>query len=116
MKSRLVSVALVAVIIALIALIGMLAMQRGVEVSSPPPVSLSQGDRDEAERIIRARINSLSPTPPMLGGTFDVDAIEWDTRGAARVTYGDGESMFEGTATVETGSGRVKISGFEMKE
>lgn len=116
MKSRLVSVALVAVIVALIALIGVLAMQRGAEVSSPPPVALSEDDRAEAERIIRARINSLSPTPPMLGGKFDVSAIEWDSRGAARVTYGDGESTFEGAAAVETGSGRVKISGFEMRE
>lgn len=116
MKIRLLPLALVAVIVALIALIAMLAMERGVEMSAPPPVEFSEDDRAEAERILRSRINSLSPVPPKLGGRFDVTSVEWDARGRIGVTYGDGESAFEGVATVESGSGRVKISGFEMKD
>jgi hypothetical protein len=115
-KIRLLPLALVAVIVALIALIAMLAMERGVENSAPPAVEFSVDDRAEAERILRSRINSLSPVPPKLGGRFDVTSIEWDARGRIGVTYGDGESTFEGVATVESGSGRVKISGFEMKD
>jgi hypothetical protein len=116
MRIRLLPSALTLVIVALIALIAMLAIKRGVEVSAPPPVELSTGDRAEAERIIRARINSLSTVPPKLGGRFDVTSLEWDARGRATVTYGDGESTFRGVATVETGSGRVHVSGFEQKE
>ena len=114
MKSRLVSVSLVAVIVALIALIVILAVRQGANVSAPPAVELSDDDRSEAERIIRARINSLSPTAPKLGGKFDVQSVEWDARGAAHVTYGDGESTLEGIATVQTGSGRVKIEAFDV--
>lgn len=116
MRLRLLPIALTLVIAALIALIVMLAVQRGIEVSAPPPVVLTDEDRDDAERIIRARINTLSPAAPKLGGRFDVESIEWDTRGRARVRYGDGESTLEGTATVLTGSGRVRVEGFEMKE
>lgn len=116
MKVRLLPLALVVVIIALIALIAMLSIKRGAEVSAPPVVELSQGDREEAERIVRSRINSLSPVPPKLGGRFDVTSLEWDARGRVGVTYGDGESTFEGIASVESGSGRVKISGFEMND
>lgn len=115
-KIRVLPLALVAVIVALIVLIAMLAVKRGVELSAPPPVELSQDARAEAERILRSRINSLSPVPPKLGGRFDVTSVEWDARGRIGVTYGDGESTFEGVASVESGSGRVKISGFEMKE
>lgn len=116
MKVRPISIALVIVIVALIALIVMLAMERGAEISAPPPVTLSETDRDDAERIIRSRINSLSSTPPKLGGRFDVTSIEWDNRGRATVTYGDGESTLRGTATVLTGSGRVRIEGFVVGE
>lgn len=100
----------------LIALIIVLATQRGIEVASAPPVILSIDDRTEAERIIRARINSLSPTPPKLGGRFQVSTVEWDARGRALVTYDDGESTLEATATVKTGTGRVTIEGFMMSE
>ena len=116
MKSRLVSASLVVVILALVALIAVLAVRRGMEVSAPPPVTLNDDERAEAERILRARINSLSPTPPMLGARFDVESIEWDSRGRATVTYGDGESTLEGIATVLTGSGRVRVEGFEVKD
>ncbi len=116
MKIRLLPLALVVVIVALIALIAMLSIKRGVEMSEPPVVELSQDDRAEAERILRSRINSLSPVPPKLGGRFDVTSLEWDARSRAVVTYGDGESTFEGVASVESGSGRVKISNFEMKD
>ena len=116
MRIRLLPTALTLLIVALIALIVVLSVKRGIEVSAPPPVILSDADRDDAERIIRARINTLSPTPPKLGGRFEVETIEWDDRGRARVTYGDGESTLEGTATVLTGSGRVKVEGFEVKE
>lgn len=115
-RIRLLPLALVVVIIALITLIAMLSIKRGIEMSEPPVVELSQGDRAEAERILRSRINSLSPVPPKLGGRFDVTSLEWDKRSRAVVTYGDGESTFEGVAKVESGSGRVKISGFEVKE
>lgn len=115
MKSRLVSVSLVVVIVALIALIAMLAVRRGEEVSAPPPVQLSDEDREEVEHVIRARINTLSPVPAMLGGRFDVSTIEWDARGRATVTYGDGESTFEGVATVLTGSGRARVGAFEVE-
>ena len=116
MRIRLLPTALTLVIIALIALIVMLAVQRGIEVSAPPPVILTDEDRDEAERLVRARINTLSPTAPKLGGRFEVESIEWDDRGRARVRYGDGESTLEGIATVLTGSGRVRVEGFEVKE
>lgn len=116
MPRRFVSLSLIAVICALVALIGVLTVQRAVEVSAPPPVVLSDDDRADAEHLIRARINSLSPVPPMLGGKFDVSSIEWDARGRAAVTYGDGESTFEAVADVQTGSGRVKVSGFAVKE
>lgn len=116
MRIRLLPTALTLVIMALIALIVMLAVQRGIEVSAPPPVILSDDDRDEAERLVRARINTLSPTAPKLGGRFEVESIEWDDRGRAHVRYGDGESTLEGIATVLTGSGRVRVEGFEVKE
>lgn len=115
-KIRVLPLALVVVIVALVALIAMLAMERGAEISAPPPVEFSETDRAEAERILRSRINSLSPVPPKLGGRFDVTSLEWDARGRIDVTFGDGESTFEGVASVESGSGRVKISGFEMKD
>jgi len=116
MNRRLLSASLVVVIVALIGLIIVLAIRQGEELAAPPAVELSDDDRAEAERIIRARINSLSPAPPKLGGKFDVSDIEWTNRGAARVTYGDGESTFEGLATVQTGSGRVKIEGFTVED
>lgn len=116
MKSRARFAGMLVVIAALVALIVVLVARRGAEVSAPPPVTLSDTDRDDAERIIRGRINTLSPVPPKLGGRFDVRTIEWDARGRAHVTYGDGESTLEGTATVLAGSGRVKVEGFEMKE
>lgn len=116
MKSRLISFSLIVVICGLIALIVMLALQRGIEVTSTPPVILLDEDRTEAERIIHARINSLSPTPPKLGGRFQVTAVTWDARGRALVTFEDGESTLEATATVKTGTGRVMIEGFVMNE
>lgn len=116
MKIRLLPTALVLVIVALIALIVVLSVKRGIEVSAPPPVILSDTDRDDADRIIRARINTLSVTPPKLGGRFDVESIDWDDRGRAHVTYGDGESTLEGIATVLTGSGRVRVESFDVKE
>lgn len=116
MQRRLLSVSLIVVIAALIGLIVLLAVRRGEEISGPPPVQLSVEQRAEAERIIRARINTLSPTPPKLGGKFEVGDITWDSRGAARVRYGDGESTLTGLATVQTGSGRVKIEGFTVTE
>lgn len=115
MKSRLLSVSLVVVIIALVALIAILAAKRGAEISAPPPVELSTDERSEVERIVHARINTLSPVPPMLGGRFDVSSVSWDARGRAVVTYGDGESTITGVATVQTGSGHVRIESFEVK-
>ena len=116
MKSPARFAGIVIVIVALVALIAFLAVRRGAEVSAPPPVSLSDDQRAEAERIIRSRINSLSPTPPKLGGRFVVDGVEWDGRGRATVTYGDGESSLSGVATVLAGSGRVKVESFVMTE
>ncbi len=116
MKLRPLSVSLVLLIIALIALIVVLSVKRGIEVSAPPAVILSDDDRDEAGRIIRARINTLSTAAPKLGGRFEVNAIEWDDRGRARVTYGDGESTLQATATVLTGTGHVRIEEFVTKE
>src|SRR5688500_17074719 len=104
MKSRSRVAVITVLIVALIALIVMLSIQRGAEVSAPPATILSVDDRAEAERIIRSRINSLSPTPPKLGGRFDVQSVEWDGRGRALVTFGDGESTLEGIATVLAGS------------
>lgn len=116
MKRRLLFVSLVVVIAALIGLIVVLAIRQGAERAAPPAVVLSDDDRAEAERILRTRINSLSPTAPKLGGKFEVSDIEWNARGAARVTYGDGESTFEGLATVQTGSGRVRIDEFVVRD
>lgn len=116
MKLRPLSVSLMLLILALIALIVVLSVQRGIEVSAPPPVILSEDDRSEAERIIRARINTLSTAAPKLGGRFEVNAIQWDARGRATVTYGDGESTLHATATVRTGSGNVKIEAFVTGE
>ena len=116
MRIRLLPIALTVVILALIALIVILSTRRAIELSAPPPIILSQDDRDDAEHLIRSRINTLSPTPPKLGGRFSVSSISWDERGRARVAYGDGESTLEAMATVRTGSGRVKVEGFEVKE
>lgn len=116
MRIRLIPTVLVVLIVALIALIVVLAVQRGIEVSAPPPIVLSQDDRDEAERVIRARINTLSSAAPKLGGRFEVSAITWDDRGRAHVTYDDGESTLQATATVQTGSGHVRIEEFMTKE
>lgn len=113
MKSPARTFVLILVVLVLIGMIGMLAVREGIENASPPPAVLTVEQREEAERIIRARINTLSPTPPKLGGRFDVRAIEWSGRGAARVEYGDGESDLTARATVETGSGeRVRIGTF----
>lgn len=116
MKVRLLPVALTIVIIALIALIVVLSVKRGMEVAAPPPIVLSADDRAEAERIIRARINTLSAVAPKLGGRFSVSSVAWDDRGRARVTFGDGETTFEATATVLAGSGRVRVDSFAVKE
>ncbi len=116
MKVRLLPAALTLVIIALIALIVVLSVKRGIEVTAPPPVVLSDGDRAEAERIIRARINTLSTAAPKLGARFTVSSVSWDDRGRAHVTYDDDETTLEAVATVLTGSGRVKIEAFAVKE
>lgn len=116
MRLRPLSVALVLLILALIALIVVLAVQRGIEVTAPPPEFVSDSDRSEVERIVRARINTLSASAPKLGGRFAVNAIQWDDRGRAHVTYGDGESTLEAIVTVLTGSGHVRINEFVSKE
>lgn len=116
MKSPVRTIAIVLVVLALIVLIGMLAVREGIENASPPPAVLTIEQRDEAERIIRARINTLSPTPPKLGGRFTVTEIEWDGRGTARVRYDDDESDLAARVSVEAGSGgRVQIGEFLLE-
>lgn len=116
MASRVRTLSFFVLIVGLIALIVLLSIQKGIENVEPPVAVLTQEQRDEAERIIRARINTLSPNPPVLGGRFDVRMIEWNGRGRAIVTYGDGESTLKADVRVLTGSGKVKIDAFTIAD
>lgn len=116
MKSRTYTVILVLIVLALIVLIALLTTRQGMENALPPPDTFTQEDRQEAERIIRARINSLSPIPPTLGARFEVETVEWDGRGTATVRYGDGESDVTARVAVQAGSGRVKLGEFVVWE
>lgn len=118
MSIRLRTIGIFALVIALITLIGFLTLRQSERASAPEHVpSLTEEQKTEAERLLRTRINSLSPHPAVLGGRFEVRDIGWTMRGTATVRYDDGESMLTGEATVLVESGgRLRIGEFEVGE
>ena len=73
--------------------------------------ALTTAERTQAETYIRQNIGSLSTEDPVLGGTFYVTEIRWDTDGYAIVDYEDGHIALRSrmTATVNA-DGNVVIT------
>ncbi|HEX2792613.1 MAG TPA: hypothetical protein VHO23_02765 [Candidatus Paceibacterota bacterium] len=89
------------------------APHESAEVPAAP--AQMQGDPGTAaEAYVRANIGQLSPTPPVLGGTFYVTEIEAEN-GAGTVAYEDGHVAFTADFAYALTDKGISISSFVIR-
>jgi|GEM_PF-2401823 len=71
-------------------------------------------DQAAADVYIRANISDLSPTPAVLGGTFQVTDIEWEDSDTAVVSYEDGHIALKARTDIVKDDDGVKASTFAI--
>lgn len=71
-------------------------------------------DQAAADAYIRANISDLSPTPAVLGGTFQVTDIEWEDDDTAVVSYEDGHIALEARTDIVKNGDEVAVSAFTI--
>lgn len=69
-----------------------------------------------AEAYIRANVSDLSPTPAVLGGTFQVTDIEWESADTAVVSFEDGHIALKGRTKIQKNGDDVTVSEFVIVE
>lgn len=69
----------------------------------------------DIETYVRMNIGSLSPEPPVLGGTFYVTSIETDA-GRGVVSYEDGHVALKADFAYIIDAYGITISSFEVRE
>lgn len=74
--------------------------------------SASANDQAAAEAYIRANVSDLSPTPAVLGGTFQVTDIEWEDEDTAIVSYEDGHIALKGRTDIRKNGDAVTVTEF----
>jgi hypothetical protein len=72
--------------------------------------SRSPDMRKDAEAYIRTHITELSPQPAVLGGTFYVTDIQWESPRIAVVSYEDGHIVLKGRTVVTAKKGQVEAA------
>lgn len=95
----------------------------GMSSSSAAPLSSGAaseassltGDQALAEAYIRTNIATLSPEPPVLGGSFYVLSVEWTDEDSAVVTYEDGHIQLTADAEVTVTGDEVTVASFEVR-
>lgn len=73
-------------------------------------------DQAAADAYIRANVSNLSPTPAVLGGTFQVTDIEWEDEDTAIVSYEDGHIALQGRTDIVKNGDEVTVSEFVIVE
>lgn len=90
------------------------------ETNGVPPTEecpMSPSSKAEAfETFIRTNIGKVSPTPPVLGGTFYVTFVQPMGDGKAVVEYEDGHIALLGYAEYSVTGGAVTLDRFENFE
>lgn len=74
--------------------------------------SASTQSQTAADAYIRANVSELSPTPAVLGGTFQVTDIEWEDEDTAIVSYEDGHIALKGRTDIVQGDDGVTVTEF----
>lgn len=69
-----------------------------------------------AEQLLREQIGALSPTQPVLGGTFGVTDISWESDGIALVSYEDGHIALQARAAMGMEGGKPVVREFTLLE
>lgn len=73
------------------------------------PASPTASMQEQAEEMITAQINELSPTPAVLGGTFHVTSITWMDDDTAKVEAEDGHITTTLLVNVAMKDGEVAV-------
>lgn len=78
--------------------------------------SASAKKQTAADAYIRANVAELSPTPAVLGGTFQVTDVEWEDEDTAIVSYEDGHIALKGRTDIVVGDDGVTVTEFVIVE
>lgn len=78
--------------------------------------STAAQDQTAAEAYIRANVSELSPTPAILGGTFQVTDIAWQDDDTAIVSYEDGHIALQGRTDIVMNGDDVMVTEFVIIE
>jgi hypothetical protein len=82
------------------------ALQNGTEIV------ITAEDKARAVEYLRANISRLSPEKEVLGGTFYVTEIVWETDSSGIVAYEDGHIALRALFTVSFSSSTPAITSF----
>jgi hypothetical protein len=82
--------------------------------ASSSQATLTSQDKQLVEAYLSEHIGSLSPTPPVVGGSFHVTDVSFRSGNRAAVQYEDGHIALTGIATFAIRNGAVEVNSFDL--